>query len=81
MVKREMLKTEIDKRKIEHRNRSMLQWGYRYILLGETGMLPYSTKPYLVLIRSSFSNIGSPAMRIKITVAAAWIRSMGRPDT
>ena len=41
----------------------------------------YSTKPYLTLMRSSFSSIGSAAMRMKITVAAAWIRSMGRPDT
>jgi len=41
----------------------------------------YSTKPYLTLIRSSFSSIGSAAMRMKITVAAAWIRSIGRPDT
>ena len=41
----------------------------------------YSTKPYLTLMRSSFSSMGSAAMRMKITVAAAWIRSMGRPDT
>ena len=41
----------------------------------------YSTKPYLTLIRSSFSSIGSAAMRMKTAVAAAWIRSMGRPDT
>ena len=41
----------------------------------------YSTKPYLTLMRSSFSSMGSAAMRMKITVAAAWIRSMGSPDT
>ena len=41
----------------------------------------YSTNPYLTLMRSSFSSMGSAAMRMKITVAAAWIRSMGRPDT
>ena len=41
----------------------------------------YSTNPYLTLIRSSFSSMGSAAMRMNITVAAAWIRSMGRPDT
>ena len=41
----------------------------------------YSTKPYLTLIRSSFSSIGSAARKMKITVAAAWIRSMGRPET
>ena len=41
----------------------------------------YSTKPYLTLMRSSFSSMGSAAMRMKITVAAAWIKSMGRPDT
>ena len=41
----------------------------------------YSTKPYLTLMRSNFSNMGSAAMRMNITVAAAWIRSIGRPDT
>ena len=41
----------------------------------------YSTKPYLTLMRSSFSSMGSAAMRMKTAVAAAWIRSMGRPDT
>ena len=41
----------------------------------------YSTSPYLTLMRSSFSSMGSAATRMKITVAAAWIRSMGRPDT
>ena len=41
----------------------------------------HSTKPYLTLIRSSFSSIDSAAMRMKITVAAAWIKSIGKPDT
>ena len=41
----------------------------------------YSTKPYLTLMRSSFSSMGSAATRMKTTVAAAWIRSMGSPDT
>ena len=41
----------------------------------------YSTSPYLTLMRSSFSSMGSAAMRMKITVAAAWIRSIGKPDT
>ena len=31
----------------------------------------YSTRPYFTLIRSSFSSIGSAAIRRKITVAAA----------
>ena len=44
-------------------------------------LLRYSTNPYLTLMRSSFSNMGSAATRMKLTVAAAWIRSMGRPDT
>ena len=39
------------------------------------------TATYLTLMQSSFSSMGSAAMRMKITVAAAWIRSMGRPDT
>ena len=41
----------------------------------------HSTKPYFTLIRSSFSNIGSAATMMKITVAAAWIKSIGRPVT
>ena len=46
-----------------------------------TKMVPYSTNPYFTLMRSSFSSMGSAAMRMKITVAAAWIRSIDRPDT
>ena len=41
----------------------------------------YETRPYFTLMRSSFSSIGSAAMRMKITVAAACTRSIGRPDT
>lgn len=41
----------------------------------------YSTKPYLTLMRSSFSNIGCAANAKKIAVAAACIRSMGSPVT
>lgn len=41
----------------------------------------HSTNPYFTLIRSSFSSIGSAAIRMKTAVAAAWIRSIGRPDT
>ena len=51
------------------------------ISAGYKGKFGYSTKPYLTLIRSSFSSIGSAAMRMKITVAAAWIKSIGKPDT
>ena len=51
------------------------------ISIGYKGEMGYSTKPYLTLMRSSFPNIGSAAMRMKITVAAAWIRSIGSPDT
>ena len=47
----------------------------------ERNLFCYSTKPYLTLMRSSFSSIGSAARKMKITVAAAWIRSMGRPET
>ena len=40
-----------------------------------------SIKPYLTLTRSSFSSIGSAANHRKITVAAAWTQSTGKPET
>ena len=41
----------------------------------------YSTKPYLILMRSSFSSMGSASTSRKKTVAAAWTQSMGKPVT
>lgn len=41
----------------------------------------YSTSPYFTLIRSNFSSMGSAARSRKMTVAPAWIKSMGRPLT
>ena len=41
----------------------------------------YSAKPYLVLIRSSFSSIGSAPSHRKKNVAMARTRSTGRPVT
>ena len=68
--KAQSVKSTLAKRKASGQNRRLiLKVSY------------YSTKPYLTLMRSNFSNIGSAAMRMKITVAAAWIRSMGSPDT
>ena len=41
----------------------------------------HSTNPYLTLIRSSFSSMGSAANQRKIHVAAAWTASTGKPVT
>lgn len=37
------------------------------------------TRPYFVLMRSSFSSMGSAPSHRKMAVAAPWTRSMGRP--
>ena len=49
-------------------------------LLRGNALFYYSTNPYLTFMRSNFSSIGSAAIKIKTTVAAAWIKSIGRPD-
>ena len=40
----------------------------------------YSTRPYLTLMRSSFSSMGSAANQRNSQVAAAWMQSMGKPE-
>ena len=45
------------------------------------GASAYSTRPYLILMRSSFSSMGSASTSRKKTVAAAWTQSMGKPVT
>lgn len=37
------------------------------------------TRPYFVLMRSSFSSMGSAPSHRKMAVAAPWTRSIGRP--
>ena len=44
-----------------------------------TQSLRYSAIPYLTLIRSIFSSIGSAAIMRNIAVPKPWTRSIGRP--
>ena len=44
------------------------------------GGYPGSTRPYLTLIRSSFSSIGSAPHHKNSALAAAWMQSIGKPQ-